>query len=322
MKLFIRYLKHHVPAMLAFLLCVIIFTVTLCLYRLPVRALIYPAALCLALLFGFALFDYVKMRKRHKELVRIKSLSSALMGEFPEPDSVTDDDYREIIMLLRQEQRAAADKAEAEFRDMVDYYTVWAHQIKLPIAAMKLTLQNEDSDRSRRLRYELGRIERYVEMVLTYLRLDSDSTDYVIREYKLDDIVKAAIRKFASDFIGKRIGLSYTELNTTVTTDEKWLGFVIEQVLSNALKYTHEGSVSIYMENGRTLCIRDTGIGIAAEDLPRVFENGFTGINGRIDKNASGIGLYLCRRICTKLGHGISAESDIGSGTTIRIDFM
>lgn len=156
-------------------------------------------------------------------------------------------------------------------------------------------------------------------MVLTFLRLGSDSTDYVIKEHELDDIVRGAVKKLAGDFINKRIKLEYTELNVAVLTDEKWLAFVIEQVLSNALKYTLEGTVSVYLESPKTLCIRDTGIGIAPEDLPRVFENGYTGYNGRSDKKASGIGLYLCRRICDKLGHSISAESKAGEGTVIRI---
>ena len=131
--------------------------------------------------------------------------------------------------------------------------------------------------------------------------------------------MRGAVKKLAGDFINKRIKLEYTELNVEVLTDEKWLAFVIEQVLSNALKYTPEGTVSVYLERPNTLCIRDTGLGIAPEDLPRVFENGYTGYNGRSDKKASGIGLYLCRRICNKLGHTISAESKAGEGTVIRI---
>lgn len=154
---------------------------------------------------------------------------------------------------------------------------------------------------------------------LGYLRLESPSSDYVIRNYALDDIVRQAVRKYASQFIRRRLRLEYTPLNVSVITDEKWLLFVIEQVLSNALKYTRSGSVSITLEAPKTLCIRDTGIGIAPEDLPRVFEKGFTGCNGRTDKRATGIGLYLCRRILEKLGHTIAITSTVGEGTTVRI---
>ena len=155
-------------------------------------------------------------------------------------------------------------------------------------------------------------------MVLCYLRLDSNSSDLVIKEYDLDSIVKQAVRKFSSQFIRRQLKLVYKPLEKTVLTDEKWLLFVIEQIISNAVKYTLSGGVEIYCEEPLTLCIRDTGIGIAPEDIPRIFEKGYTGCNGRLDKKASGIGLYLCRRICGKLGHKITAESG-DSGTVIKL---
>ena len=123
-----------------------------------------------------------------------------------------------------------------------------------------------------------------------------------------------------SEFILKKLSLDYAPTGYTVLTDEKWLSFVIEQIISNAVKYTSEGGVKIYMDETGILCIRDTGIGICAEDLPRIFENGYTGFNGRGDKRASGIGLYLCKRITDNLGHGISVESVPGEGTTVRLD--
>ena len=218
-------------------------------------------------------------------------------------------DYRRFAARLRLLRRL----------ELVEYYTVWAHQIKTPIAAMRLLLQDADTDVQRALLEQLQSVEQYVEMVLGYLRLESPSSDYVIRNYALDDIVRQAVRKFASQFIRRRLRLEYTPLNVSVITDEKWLLFVIEQVLSNALKYTRSGSVSITLEAPKTLCIRDTGIGIAPEDLPRVFEKGYTGSNGRTDKRATGIGLYLCRRILEKLGHTIAITSAVGVGTTVRI---
>ena len=170
-----------------------------------------------------------------------------------------------------------------------------------------------------RLSNELFRIEQYVEMVLTYLRLNADSTDYLIKEYDLDKIIRRSVKKFAGEFIERKLTLSYTPAEAQIITDEKWLSFVIDQVLSNALKYTPSGEISVYFENGR-IVIKDTGIGIAAEDLPRIFENGYTGCNGRRDRQASGLGLYLCRQICENLGHKISAESAVGEGTTVLID--
>ena len=140
-----------------------------------------------------------------------------------------------------------------------------------------------------------------------------------MKNYDLDRIIKQAVRKYASQFIRKRITLEYEPFTCQVLTDEKWLLFVVEQVISNALKYTRSGRVSITLEAPKTLCIRDTGIGIDPQDLPRIFEKGFTGYNGRNDKKASGIGLYLCRRICRNLKHGITVESRADEGTCVRI---
>ena len=319
MRYLASYIKQHRLALLAFVLCAALYAVTFVFYRFPIKAVAYPTALCLALLLGFAAADMAKTRKKHAELERIKGFDAKLADTFPEAGGIIEADYQEIIYLMREQHEEAQQRSEQSLREMMDYYTVWVHQIKTPIASMRLALQNTDTAESRQLQSELGRIERYVEMVLTFLRLGSDSTDYVIKEHELDDIVRGAVKKLAGDFINKRIKLEYTELNVAVLTDEKWLSFVIEQVLSNALKYTPEGTVSVYLESPKTLCIRDTGIGIAPEDLPRVFENGYTGYNGRSDKKASGIGLYLCRRICNKLGHTISAESKAGEGTVIRI---
>ena len=157
-------------------------------------------------------------------------------------------------------------------------------------------------------------------MVLAFLRLDEGGSDYVLRECPLDGIIRGAVRKFAPEFIGRKLRLDYAPVEFTAVTDEKWLSFVLEQLLSNALKYTREGSIRIAMDAPGILTVSDTGIGIAPEDLPRIFEKGYTGKNGRRDRTASGIGLYLCRRICTNLGIGISAASEIGVGTTIRLD--
>ena len=319
MEYIVSYIKQHRLALLAFVLCAVLFAATFLFYRFPLKAVLYPTVLCLVLLAGFAAADIVRTRKKHAELERIKCFDAKLADSFPEADGVLEADYQEIIHLMREQHERAEQRTEQGLREMMDYYTVWVHQIKTPIASMRLALQNEDTAESRQLQSELGRIERYVEMVLTFLRLGADSTDYVIKEHELDDIVRGAVKKLAGDFINKKIKLEYTELNEKVLTDEKWLSFVVGQVLSNALKYTSEGTVSIYTESPKTLCIRDTGIGIAADDLPRIFENGYTGYNGRSDKKASGIGLYLCRRVCDKLGHGISAESRAGEGTVIRI---
>lgn len=169
---------------------------------------------------------------------------------------------------------------------------------------------------------ELFKTEQYVEMVLSYLRMEEMSSDMMLQWYPLDDIVRQAVKKFSPLFIMKKIRLEYLKCETMVLTDEKWLVFVLEQLLSNALKYTAKGTITIYQEEGGygRLVIKDTGIGIQAEDLPRIFDKGFTGYNGRQHKKSTGIGLYLCKCVCDKLNHKITVESDVGKGTQVYLE--
>lgn len=258
--------------------------------------------------------------KRHKTLQSLARLPEGMEKLLPEPRNMEEANYTYIIERLCALQRDLNAVAEEKCARQASTAATWAHQIKTPIAAMRLQLQNEDTPQSRALLLELGRIEQYVEMQLACQRLNSDSTDYLFRECDLDAIIRTALRRFSGEFIARKLRLDYSGVCLRVVTDEKWLGFVLEQLLSNALKYTRHGGISIYMEGEFTLCIQDTGVGIAPDDLPRIFENGYTGLNGRTDMRASGLGLHLCKRICHNLGHEISAESTPGVGTIIRLD--
>lgn len=321
MKLFFRYLKYRSRSIVLFLVFSAVFSASIFLYGLPSGAALYPFAVCtvlgaLCLLADFFLFR----RRRRNNLAALKGCITEAALYLPSPADISEEEYRNLVVLLCDKIKETESSLSEKYTEMTDYYTVWAHQIKTPIAAMRLRLQGEDSDLSRRLQNDLFRVEGYVNMALTYLRLESDSTDYVIKEYSLDKIVRECVKKFSGEFILKKLSLDYTPIEESVVTDEKWLSFVIEQLLSNALKYTPSGSVGIRFENGQ-LCICDTGIGISAEDIPRIFENGFTGKNGRYDKHSSGIGLYLCQRICKNLGHGISVDSAVGAGSVFKINF-
>jgi signal transduction histidine kinase len=305
------YLKSRVKILILLLGVEVVFASVYFLFDLPVVTVVYPLILSSVLILTAGIIDFLLVLNKHKKLQNTV---------FFEPSGLLEKDYQEIIGKLKEEQEYSRQKTNSDYNNMVEYYTIWAHQIKTPIASMRLQIQSEDSDVARRLDGDLNRIEAYVEMVLTFIRLDSDSTDYVIKEIDLDAIIKPAIRKLARDFISKKLTMDFKPTETKVLSDEKWLSFVIEQVLSNAVKYTKEGGIKVYMDEPGILCIEDTGIGINAADLPRIFENGYTGFNGREDKRASGIGLYLCKRICDNLGHKISAESEQGAGTKIRID--
>ncbi len=320
MKEFFEYLNAKKKTVAASLLFAAVFFAVFALYRVPPALLLYPTLLCFLAGLLFLFLDFLRCRKLRRQLEAVSRMSAGMMDAIPEAGNFTDPDYVQIIGQLRSQILELASRDFAKYSEMVDYYTVWVHQIKTPIAVMKLMLAEEDSPLSRRLSSELLRIEQYVEVVLAFLRLDSESAVYVFRKKNLDEIIRPAIKKFAPEFILRKLRVEYEPIEKTIVTDEKWLSFVLEQLLSNALKYTREGCIRIYMRSADLLCVEDTGMGIAPEDLPRIFVRGYTGYNGRSDKNASGIGLYLCKRVCDKLGIAIAAESEVGRGTAILLD--
>lgn len=326
----LNYIISKKKSFLMVLVCSAIFAFTFWMYGITVAAVLYPALVCMVIVAAaFAIMacsEYGKWKNMQEILQRavgddsefVKILDTAEIRKQVNTTDEIENELLEIIERLKNGGMRLNDSMNMKYSDMVDYYTMWVHQIKTPIASMHLILQKEDSEDSRRLRAELFRVEQYVRMVLCFLRLDSDFTDYVIKEYRVDDIIRPAVRRLAPQFIMKKLSLEYEQTDEVALTDEKWLSFVVEQVLSNAVKYTSAGSISIKCDGDR-LVISDTGIGIAAEDLPRIFDKGYTGFNGRADRKASGIGLYLCRRICDNLEHSIEAQSVPGQGTTITI---
>lgn len=278
--------------------------------------------LSLFIFFIYLALDFYKYLKNFLSLREIKDNIEVNLPEFNSSYNLIEEELKEIIALIYKDKTDITSKSDLAKTDLMNYYTLWAHQIKTPISAMRLLLQSEDFPHKRELEMELFKVEEYVEFVLQYLRIDSMNSDLTLEKYSLDEIVKEAIKKYSKIFIRKKIKLNFESLNYMVLTDKKWLSFVLEQLISNALKYTKEGSISIYMDKDykETLVIEDTGIGINSEDIPRVFERGFTGFNGRLDKKSTGLGLYLCKEILNKLSHKIKIESKVSKGTKILID--
>lgn len=334
---FAAYLAEKRRLLLCQALATGIFALVFFLYHLPLEAVFYAFLLAAALFLLFGLFSFLQYFRRRENLRTQQGKIMVCLGELPTPGGPLEKQYQELIVALQEEKTRLISQQDSRYADMVDYYTMWAHQIKTPISAMHLLLQTEKSGalsaqqrgvvmESGRLQgsleQELFKIEQYVEMVLQYLRLESMSSDLMLRSYDLTELVRQAVKKYAPVFIHQKISLHLEDLDCSVLTDEKWLVFVLEQLLSNALKYTPKGSISIYMDAAaeKTLVIADTGIGIREEDLPRIFEKGFTGYNGRMDKRSTGIGLYLCKQILTRLSHRIHITSQIGKGTKVFID--
>ncbi len=278
---------------------------------------------------------------------KVKALSNALKRPVEEQAKLPEvtDDVEMLYHRLLENQSIARSEAESSAAirqsQMRDYYSMWVHQIKTPISAMKLLLEAEreelgqllcDDEQSQYLlsdnmdsfEDELFRIEEYVSMALQYQRVSSTENDFVLEKVGVDGVIRDTIKKYAKIMIRRHIGINYSGTGQVVYTDGKWLAFMLEQILSNAIKYTPQGFVTIETAEEKErffITIKDTGIGIKAEDLPRVFEKGYTGYNGHADKKATGIGLYLCRQMADKLGHTIRMESEIGKGTKVWIGF-
>ena len=320
MEILKSYLKKNIKVYILFIVFILIFFIMFYLYNLPLEALIYTGSFCFlaALIASFS--DYANYKESYKKLNFLEQNILNDLDALPKSLDIRIDYYHKIIEKLYEELEKLTQENRQKNTDMVDYYSMWVHQIKTPIAAMNFLLDNEEVDQ-KILQQELFKIERYVEMVLTYIRLDSISSDYVITKINLDEVVKDSVKKYATIFINKKIKLNYVSHETIVVSDKKWLSFAFEQILGNSVKYTSAGGEITIETCDNKLVIEDKGIGIKEEDLPRIFEKGFTGFNGRYEKKSSGLGLYLCKKTLDKLGHHIEISSKVGEGTRIEITF-
>lgn len=319
MRLFFKYIYQYRYTALLFLIFSVIFAVILTIYDTISEAVLYAFLLCGAIGIITIITGFIVFRKRYRLLEDIYANLPLMIDKLPESENPYQEILQEIIVKLSEISSDNLTNLKNIQHDSMDYFTIWVHQIKTPISAMQMILQSEDTDENRVLLSELFRIEQYAEMALYYLRLDSPTTDFVIGRYNLDTIIKQALHRYAPQFINKKIRLIYSPVDAEVLTDEKWLLFIIEQLLSNAVKYTIKGSVTIKYANN-ILIISDTGIGISPEDLPRIFEKGYTGLSGRRDRKSTGLGLYLCKRTADNLGHSLSASSVVGKGTNFYVD--
>lgn len=320
MEILKSYLKKNIKVYILFIVFIFIFFIMFYLYNLPLEALIYTGSFCFlaALIASFS--DYANYKESYKKLNFLEQNILNDLEALPKSLDIRIDYYHKIIEKLYDELEKLTQENRQKNTDMVDYYSMWVHQIKTPIAAMNFLLDNEEVNQ-KILQQELFKIERYVEMVLTYIRLDSISSDYVITKINLDEVVKDSVKKYATIFINKKIKLNYVSHETMVISDKKWLSFAFEQILGNSVKYSSmNGEITIETSENK-LVIEDKGIGIKEEDLPRIFEKGFTGFNGRYEKKSSGLGLYLCKKTLDKLGHHIEISSTVGKGTRVEITF-
>jgi signal transduction histidine kinase len=343
MKLFLDYISKIKFYIILQLFPVMLAEIIFFLYQLSIEPMmVYVTVFWLITGICACLNGFYRYRKKVEQLELIAAAPDINLSQMDSPVGQDERFQQEIMQQLNQMRIDVENASQKSSEDMTDYYTMWAHQIKTPIFALRLLLQESTEENKEKLS-ELFKIEQYVERVLGYLRTEDMSSDLKLSRCSLDRIIRDQIHKYAGIFVSKKLTLTYESISQDVLTDEKWLGFVIGQILSNALKYTRTGGIRIYLEKklsldtddvsisirndgcnkveNLTLIIEDTGIGIRAEDIPRIFEKGYTGVNGRDDNRATGIGLYLSNKIMRKLGHRLYITSTEGKGTKVFLEF-
>lgn len=324
MKMLGLYIKERKIVILLLLAVAAVFAAVQALYVVAVEPVLYALELCMALYFMTGIVDFLKFCRKHRALMQCIQMKDICELQIEPPSGCIEQAYYELAERLVADKTQLAQAHLKAMTELKDYYAVWAHQIKTPISAVNLLLQEMPPDAAGNmgaLKQEIFKIDFYADAVMDYLRLEDLSSDFNFGNYALDKMVKKAVRKFAPQFIHKKISVELDKLDDNVYTDERWFTFIIEQLLSNAVKYTDAGGrVLIYQEKPQVLVVEDNGIGISSEDLPRIMERGYTGYNGRMDKKSSGIGLYLCKKAAEKLGIKITFSSVLRAGTKVYID--
>lgn len=322
------YWKQQIPFLSLHLICMAALAAFLRVNGNGFDSIILIILVWVLLLAGCSCYSWFTRKAQTEKLLELTEQLEEryLISEVMEKPRRADDQiYYQILKMAGKSMLEQIGIVKRERIEYKEYIEQWIHEIKTPITAMKLICENHRSDFTNEMLVDLERINRYTEQALYYARSEHTEKDYLIREIRLFDVVHQAIaeNKYVLRQYNIRIDLAETE--DSVYSDEKWLCFILNQLIVNAVKYRSELSViSFHTEragNEITLCIEDNGIGINESDLPRIFEKGFTGENGRnVSQNATGIGLYLCKRLCDKLGIGIVAASS-GTGTVMRLSF-
>ena len=311
-----QFIKYHIRSRLPFYLLVIFNGIILLLF-----AFLFEEAADV-LYYSLTILTFVTIIMVAWDLFRsYQSYKLAYLYEEITPLSPLEFYLAQTLENARENQMNQTEEECKRYTDLMDYYTLWVHQIKTPIAASQLLVQDV-TDRNIRslLEQEIFKIDAYTHLVLQYLRLENFHDDLQLKQVALEHLVKEVVRKYSLFFIQKGLTINLDDLDVKVISDEKWLLVIIEQVLSNSLKYTKSGGIEIYFKDN-TLYLKDSGIGIKDSDILRVFERGFSGYNGRLTQQSSGLGLYLSKKIADQLGHDISISSQVGQGTTVIHSF-
>ena len=280
-------------------------------------------------LITYMVIEYIKLRKYFntvKNILENLDKKYLLPEVLNEPNFIEGEEINYIFKVLSRDMHENVKYYKNMQEEYREYIEMWVHEIKTPIASTKLLIENNTNKITRKIDTQMDRIENFVEQVLYYSRSDEVGKDYIIKKIELSKVVKSVVKKNQRDFIGKRISLQLGELDEIIYSDSKWIEFILNQIVGNAIKYSKGEGDKIKIESKRlansvVLTIEDNGVGIIERDLNRVFEKGFTGENGRKFGKSTGIGLYLCKKLCDKMGLGLNIESKENEGTKVTIIF-
>lgn len=280
-------------------------------------------------LLTYMILDYIKYRKY---FIIIESLLDNLDKKYllpeviEEPSFLIGENINNILKIIGRDMHENVKCYRNMQEEYREYIETWVHEIKTPIASTRLLIENNNNEVTKKIDTQIEKIENFVEQVLYYSRSDEISKDYIIKEAKLNEIVKKVVKRNYRDFISKKIILQLEEIDEIVYCDVKWVEFILNQIIGNSIKYIQgrQGKIKITSQklaNSVILTVEDNGVGIIERDINRVFEKGFTGENGRKFGKSTGIGLYLCRKLCLRLGMQININSKVNEGTKVSLIF-
>lgn len=290
------FIKYKLNEIIIIIVLSLLFGLIMMLYNTPLEGIVLTAGIIIFLgiiYFSYSMMIYIKVCTVQEENLQLK----------------------EEIQDIRNEKIEYQSEIES-------YFLLWVHQMKTPITASKLLLEAEDIQTISQMRHEILQIDNYTNLALSYLKLMNEKTDMVFMEVRMDDLITPLIKRYSIQFIHNDTKLHYEKIYDSVLTDAKWTSVMIEQILNNALKYARGKNIWIkYSEAENILLVKDDGIGINTSDLPKIFEKGFSGYNGRLNDKSSGIGLYIVKTIARRMNVSVSVESELGKGTTFHMKF-
>lgn len=326
----INFLKDKIYIILLFTFVYVILLLMLLAFKVDVSLIVsFSSVLILSFLFGL-IIEYYRRKKFYCDLIlNVEELDKSylVLEMIDNPTFYEGQLFYQVLYEINKSMIENVKNYELQMKDFKDYIEMWIHEVKIPISSLILMAHNHKDKYDKKSIEQMKRIEDYVEQVLYYVRSENASVDYLIKQVKLDKVISYVAIKNKDDFLENKVDLIVSNIDYSIYTDSKWLEFILNQIINNSIKYRRLNvnsfiRISAYEEKDRVvLSIEDNGIGIPSSDIPKVFDKSFTGYNGRIKTKSTGMGLFIAKNLCTKLGHKIRLESKEGEYTKVIISF-